>query len=165
MTHTVHSVPASVWRNPIHFTAFGFGSGALPWMPGTWGTLVGALFYLGWQNMDLVWYLLMLVLTFFFGVWLCGKTEREVGVPDHSGIVWDEMVGLWVTMTYAPYGLFWLLLGVILFRLFDIWKPGPIRWLQTHCKGGWGVMLDDVGAGVAAFIVLQAIAWTVYSYN
>jgi len=158
-------VPDSVWKNPIHFTAFGFGSGALPWMPGTWGTLVGALFYIGLQQLDLVWYAAILTIAFFFGVWLCGKTEREVGVPDHSGIVWDEMVGLWVTMIYAPIGWFWLLLGILLFRLFDIWKPWPIRWIQRHCPGGWGVMLDDVAAGVVALILMQIIATILFDVN
>ncbi len=158
-------VPATIWKNPLQFIAFGFGSGALPWMPGTWGTLVGALFYLGLQQLSLVWYAVVLVVAFFFGVWLCGKVEREVGVVDHSGIVWDEIVGLWVTMIYAPIGWFWLILGIILFRLFDIWKPFPIRWLQQHCKGGWGVMLDDVAAGVIALILVQIIAYILLDMN
>ncbi|MBX9755593.1 MAG: phosphatidylglycerophosphatase A [Pseudomonadaceae bacterium] len=149
--------PPSVWRNPWHFLAFGFGSGTLAKAPGTWGTLVGLAFVPLWHLLPDWGYCLMLVLTTLFGVWLCGKVARDLGVHDHGGIVWDEMVGIWITLWLAPTGWQWLLLGFALFRLFDIVKPWPIRWIDRQVHGGLGIMLDDVLAGVFAWLALQAV--------
>ena len=82
---------------------------------------------------------------------------RDLGVHDHGGIVWDEMVGIWITLWLAPAGWQWLLLGFGLFRLFDIVKPWPIRWIDRQVHGGLGIMLDDVLAGVFAWLALQAV--------
>lgn len=106
--------PASVWRNPVHFLAFGLGSGAAPQAPGTFGTAAGVLIYLLLPPMGPIGYLLFLTLTFVVGIWLCGRTAEDIGVHDHGGIVWDEFVGLWLTMFLAPPGLLWLLLGFLL---------------------------------------------------
>jgi phosphatidylglycerophosphatase A len=151
-------VPPSVWRNPWHFLAFGFGSGAMRKAPGTWGTLVGLLFVPLLQLMPHWGYGLVLVLGSLFGIWLCGKVARELGVHDHEGIVWDEFVGIWITLWLAPDGWVWLLLGFLLFRLFDILKPWPISWVDRQVHGGFGIMLDDILAGVAAWLALHAIA-------
>ena len=155
----MNKAPASVWRNPIHFLAFGLGSGASPWAPGTVGTLAAIIPWFWFAQLSLPYYLLMLLVTTLIGIWLCGRTSEDLGVHDHGGIVWDEFVGFWITMLAAPVGLVWLVLGFVLFRLFDILKPWPIRWLDKHVHGGLGIMLDDILAGVFAFISLQAIAW------
>lgn len=94
---------------------------------------------------------------FFLGVWLCDRTEKDIGTHDHSGIVWDEFVGYLVTMFYAPAGWLWIIIGFFLFRLFDIWKPYPIRQLERRYRNGFGNMIDDVVAGLYAGIVLQLL--------
>ncbi|MFW1676578.1 phosphatidylglycerophosphatase A [Pontibacter sp. JAM-7] len=154
--------PASVWRNPIHFLAFGCGSGAIPKAPGTFGTLAAILPYLWLQHLSLPWYLLMLLLTTLVGIWLCDRTAKDLGVHDHGGIVWDEFVGFWLTMTLAPAGWTWIVLGFVLFRIFDILKPWPIGWVDRKVSGGLGIMLDDLLAGVYAALVLQLL---VFSFN
>ena len=150
-------LPSGFLSNPAHFAAFGFGSGCAPKAPGTAGTAVAVLLYLPLQFLPLYAYLLMLLVTFILGVWLCDKASKSLGVHDHGGIVWDEFVGYWVTMILAPPGWQWIILGFILFRIFDIWKPQPIRYFDRHVHGGLGIMIDDVWAGVYALIVLQGI--------
>lgn len=150
--------PASVWRNPVHFLAFGLGSGAAPKAPGTSGSLAALIPYFWLQNLSLSAYLVFVLVAFIVGIYLCGKTAQDIGVHDHGGIVWDEFVGMWITMIAAPQGVLWLLLGFALFRLFDIWKPMPIAWLDSKVHGGLGIMLDDVLAGVYAAICLQILA-------
>ncbi len=151
-------VPASMWRNPVHFLAFGLGSGAAPYAPGTFGTLAAIPIYLVFIEF-LSWpiYAAITALMFIFGVWLCDRTERDIGVHDHSGIVWDEFVGYLVTMFAAPAGWQWVVIGFFLFRLFDVWKPYPIRQLERRHQNGFGNMFDDLLAGVYANIVLQLI--------
>ncbi len=152
------NTPPSVWRNPIHFLAFGLGSGAAAKAPGTFGTLAAVLIYLFLPDMSLVVYIGFLVLTFVVGVWLCGKTADDIGVHDHGGIVWDEFVGFWLTMLLAPPGWIWVLLGFVLFRFFDILKPWPIKWFDEKVGGGFGIMIDDVLAGLMALVCLQLLA-------
>lgn len=151
--------PPTVWRNPIHFCAFGFGSGTLPLMPGTWGTIAAIPLYLFIYDWPLWWYLLAVAVTFVFGCWICHIAARDSGVHDHSGIVWDEIVGYLITMIAAPHHWIWVVIGFFLFRLFDVWKLWPIRWLDKTVKGGLGIMLDDVLAGVYALAILQLIAF------
>jgi len=152
------ATPRSVWRNPIHFLAFGFGSGAAPRAPGTAGTLAAVVIYLILPQMALLVYSAFLLISFLLGVWLCGRTARDIGVHDHGGIVWDEFVGFWLTMLLAPPGLLWVVAGFVLFRFFDIVKPWPIRWLDRHMHGGLGIMIDDVLAGLFALACLQLLA-------
>jgi len=155
----MNKAPASIWRNPVHFLAFGLGSGASPWAPGTMGTLAAIIPYFWFAQLNLPLYLLMLLITTLIGIWLCDRTSRDLGVHDHGGIVWDEFVGFWITMLAAPAGLIWVVIGFVLFRLFDILKPWPIRWVDKHVHGGFGIMLDDILAGVLAFGCLQLLAW------
>jgi phosphatidylglycerophosphatase A len=150
--------PQSVWRNPVHFLAFGLGSGAAPRAPGTAGTLAAMVLYLLLPAMSPFAYAAFLLSGFLLGVWICGKTARDIGVHDHGGIVWDEFIGFWLTMFLAPPGLLWLLSGFVLFRVFDIVKPWPIRWFDRHVHGGFGIMIDDVLAGVMAWMCLQLMA-------
>jgi phosphatidylglycerophosphatase A len=153
-----NQVPASVWKNPVHFFAFGLGSGAAPVAPGTFGTLAAVLLYLPLQLLSPLSYLLVVILAFIVGVWLCAVTSEDLGVHDHSGIVWDEFVGYWITMLAAPAGWVWIVAGFILFRFFDILKPWPVSWADNHIHGGLGIMLDDVIAGVYSLVSLQLLA-------
>ncbi|MEJ6596827.1 MAG: phosphatidylglycerophosphatase A [Gammaproteobacteria bacterium] len=147
------------WFNPIHLLAFGFGSGAAPKAPGTWGTLAAVLIYWPLSQLSPEHYLLMLLVTSVMGIYICGQTARDLGVHDHGSIVWDEFVGFWITMFAAPVGWVWVVVGFVLFRFFDIIKPWPISWIDKKITGGFGIMLDDVIAGVMAAVVLQGIAW------
>lgn len=152
-------IPArTVLRDPVHFLAFGFGSGLGPKAPGTWGSLAAIVPYLWFQTFPIPAYLAMLVISMAFGIWLCGESARRLGVHDHSGIVWDEFVGMWITLFLAPPGWLWIVVGFALFRLFDVLKPWPIRWLDRHISGGLGIMLDDLLAGVIAWLGVQALA-------
>jgi phosphatidylglycerophosphatase A len=152
------TTPASVWRNPIHFLAFGLGSGASPKAPGTLGTLAALVPYYFMQDLSQPIYVVVLVVSAILGIYLCGKTARDIGVHDHGGIVWDEFVGMWLTLFAAPQGWQWIAIGFVLFRVFDILKPMPIAWLDRRVHGGIGIMLDDIVAGTFAWLCLQGIA-------
>lgn len=147
----------------IHLLALGFGTGLARRMPGTVGSLVGIVFYLGLADLPLVWYIISTLVLFILGIWLCGRTARDFGVHDHQSIVWDEIVGYLVTMTAAPAGWGWIAVGFVLFRLFDIWKPWPIRVLDRRVGGGFGIMADDLLAGIYAAVLIQITSiflWT-----
>jgi len=158
----MNHAPASIWRNPIHFLAFGLGSGAAPKAPGTFGTLAAIPLWLLFAELSLPYYLALLVVTFIFGCWICGRTSSDLGVHDHGGIVWDEFVGLWITFVALPSGWGWVLLGFLLFRLFDIVKPWPIGWADKQVSGGLGIMLDDVLAGFMALACVQGLNYLLY---
>ena len=151
------TTPRSIWRDPVHFLAFGFGAGAVPKAPGTAGTVVAVVLYIPLAELPLPLYSLVLVTGFILGIWLCGRTAAEIGVHDHGGIVWDEFVGYWLTMFMAPAGWVWILAGFVFFRLFDILKPWPVKWVDSRVKGGLGIMLDDVIAGIIAALCIQAV--------
>ena len=147
----------TVLTSPIHFLAFGFGSGLAPFAPGTFGTLAAVPLYLLMTNFSLPIYLGITLTSLIIGFWLCGKSSEMLGVHDHSGIVWDEFAGFFITMIAAPQGWQWIVLGFALFRLFDIWKPWPIHIVDQKVEGGVGIMMDDVIAGVYSLVVLQLI--------
>lgn len=151
-------VPRSVWQNPWHFVAFGFGSGAMPYMPGTFGTLMAIPFYLLIQDLPFYLYTLIVVAATLFGIWLCDAASKDIGEHDHPGMVWDEIAGYGITMIGAPKGWFWIVAGFVLFRIFDIWKPGPIGVIDRKVAGGLGIMLDDIAAAICAGAVLQILA-------
>ncbi len=150
----------TVLSSPTHFLAFGFGSGLSPIAPGTVGTLMAVPLYLLMVRLPWAYYILLLLAAIAVGIWLCGESARLLGVHDHGGIVWDEFVGFWITMLFVPAEWLWILLGFTLFRLFDVWKPWPIRFIDQHVHGGLGIMLDDILAGIFAMIVLQFIVIT-----
>ena len=149
-----------VWQDPVYFIAFGFGSGLLPFAPGTWGTLAAIPLYLLMMSMHWSIYLGLTLLALILGVWVSEKVTQDIGLHDYKGIVWDEVVGYLFTMFLAPKGILWMALGFILFRIFDVWKPQPIRYLDQKIHGGLGIMLDDVGAAIPSWIILQAFAWS-----
>lgn len=144
-------------RHPVHFLSLGFGSGLFPVAPGTMGTLAAIPVYLLLAKLDLSAYLIITLLMFAVGIYLCGVTSRELGGNDHPAIVWDEIVGYVITMIAVPPKIGWLFLGFLLFRLFDILKPWPIRVLDRSLKGGIGIMLDDVLAGIFSALILQCL--------
>ena len=147
----------TLWRRPFQLIALGFGSGLAPLAPGTAGTLAALPVYLLLAQTPLWIYSVIIVLAFILGIYCCRVTADSLGVHDHPAIVWDEMVGYWLTMIAAPPGWQWLLIGFVLFRLFDIAKPWPIGWLDRHVDGGLGIMLDDILAAIYAFSCLQLI--------
>lgn len=151
-------IAKNVWKNPLYFIAFGFGSGLMPIAPGTFGTLAAIPIYLMMVGLSWPWYLCLTVIAFIMGVFVCDKVTSELGVQDYSGIVWDEVVGFLITMFMAPVGIVWVVLGFGLFRLFDIWKPQPIRWVDKHVQGGFGIMVDDVLAGILALAIMQILS-------
>lgn len=157
-TSKADSLPRPDLRHPVHLLAFGFGAGLAPKAPGTFGTLVAVAIYLLLVPLPLSSYLLLTAVVVLVGVWICDWSSRRLGVHDHPGIVWDEIAGYLVTMIAAPRGLVWVLVGFLLFRLFDILKPWPISWLDRRVGGGLGIMLDDVIAGLAALGCLQLAA-------
>jgi phosphatidylglycerophosphatase A len=141
-------------RKPTHLLAFGFGSGLLPKAPGTFGTLAAIPIYLLMQPLPLWLYLLLVTTGFLAGIWICDQVSKDLGVHDHSGIVWDEIIGYLLTMAFVPFSIWWVLIGFGLFRLFDILKPWPIGWLDKRVGGGLGIMLDDLVAGLFAGLVM-----------
>ncbi len=145
----------SLPRRLAHFIAQGFGAGRASVAPGTFGTLVGIPIYMVMSALGPWLYVIGVALMFGLGVWLAGVTGRDLGAHDHPSIVWDEVVGFLITMLLAPPGWLWIAAGFVLFRLFDIWKPYPIRLIDRRLANGLGCMLDDVLAGVYALAVLQ----------
>ncbi|MFB2651631.1 phosphatidylglycerophosphatase A family protein [Shewanella seohaensis] len=145
-------------KNPVHFLALGFGSGLAAKAPGTFGTLAAVPLYLLLAQLPLSWYLAVTLVCVLAGIYICDKAAKDMGVHDHGAIVWDEVAGLLITMIAAPAGVLWLVVGFVLFRLFDIIKPWPIRWLDAKVEGGFGIMIDDVLAGIFALIGVQALA-------
>lgn len=155
------SLSTKVWQNPYYFIAFGFGSGLSPVAPGTFGTLIAIPFYIFMSSYAWSIYIIFTLIAFILGVLVSDYVTRDLGEHDYKGIVWDEFVGYFVTMFFAPYGLIWIVWGFILFRIFDIWKPQPIRWVDQRVKGGLGIMLDDILAAIPAWGLLQLTAYMV----
>jgi phosphatidylglycerophosphatase A len=156
----------SAMRDPVHLVAFGFGSGLIPWAPGTWGTVIAIPITLFVMQFGFVAHLAFTVAAALVGVYVCGASARKLGVHDHPGIVWDEITGFAVTMlAVSPSagsslpGPYWVLAGFLLFRLLDIWKPWPIREADHSLSGGLGIMLDDVIAGIFAAAILLGIRY------
>lgn len=146
-----------ILKHPIHLVAFGFGAGLSPKAPGTFGTVVGVILYLILRYLPLPYYLLVTVILTLSAFWICDWSAKDIGVHDYPGIVLDEIVAfLWV-MIAVPLSWWTLLLGFLLFRLFDVWKPWPIRLLDQRIGGGVGIVVDDLLAAVYSWVCLQAI--------
>ena len=145
--------------HPAHFMSLGFGSGLAPKAPGTFGTLVGLP--LVWLISGLTFYaqIGIIVLLFFVGIYCCDKTGKALGVSDHGGIVWDEIVAIMLVLTITPMQWQWWIVAFLLFRLFDIWKPYPICYFDAKLKNGFGVMFDDLLAAIYAILVMKFILW------
>jgi len=145
-------------QNLYKMIATSLGVGYLPLAPGTWGAVVGilVLYLLHTFSILSTAVLLALIIVFFFlGTFVTDQLESEWG-KDPSKVVIDETIGVWINVLFLPFNWTIWLLGFVLFRIFDIWKPLGIRKLES-IKGGLGVMLDDVAAGIVGNIILQVI--------
>lgn len=146
---------AQIVKDPTLFLAFGFGSGLSKAMPGTMGTIAAIPVYLALLQTSNTIYLLATLIITGLGIWICDQAAKKLNVHDFGGIVWDEIAGFLITMLGISYSWQSLLAGFVLFRFFDIVKPWPIKWLDRYVVGGFGIMLDDVVAGLFAAIVLR----------
>lgn len=144
--------------HPAHFFALGCGSGLAPKAPGTFGTLFAwlsfALFSGYFSDFQL---LLLIALSYLWGIWFIDKTGLALGDPDHGSIVWDEIVPFWLVLLMTPGDWRWQLTAFALFRLFDIKKPQPARYFDEHVKNGFGVMADDLVAAGYTLLCLALI--------
>jgi phosphatidylglycerophosphatase A len=147
--------------NPILFLAFGFGSGLAKKAPGTCGTVAAIPMYYLFIQFNNIWiYSLWTIIVTVVGVWFCDVATKKLDEHDFGGIVWDEVAGYLITMWFVPYSWQAVVLGFVLFRVFDILKPQPIKWLDQHVHGGLGIMLDDVIAAIFAGVLLHlTIQW------
>jgi phosphatidylglycerophosphatase A len=147
-----------LWHAPARVVAFGFGSGLLRPAPGTWGTLAGwVLWVLIVGRLSDAAIAAVLVLAFAYGCWCCHRVGRELGEPDHSGMVWDEITAFWLVLWLTPGNWGAQLTAFILFRAFDIVKPAPIGFFDRHFKNGFGVMWDDIIAAAYALLVMAIL--------
>ena len=142
---------------PTHFFALGFGAGLAPVAPGTFGTLVAwPLFWLMQPRLAAPVFLAVIAILFGLGIWICGRTGRDLGVEDHRGIVWDEIVAFLFVLFFTPRTFLWQCAAFALFRFFDAVKPGPIRHIEARFRGGFGVMVDDLAAAFITVLCLTA---------
>lgn len=145
-----------VFARPDRLLAFGFGSGLFRPGSGTWGTVLAALLW--WPLQQTVPHGLLgflLLVGFVLGVWVCGRTAQALGVDDHVGMVWDEIIAFWLLMWAIPFSWVSFLVAFVLFRFFDVYKPFPISWFDRNFKGGFGVMIDDIMAAFYAWLVMM----------
>ena len=131
------------------------GSGLAPVAPGTFGTLVALPLYWFLAVLPLEIYVAVVLAASLLGIWICGRASRSLQAEDHPGVVWDEICGYLIAMCAVPRSWQWMLAGFVLFRAFDIVKPWPIRAADRHVGGGFGIMLDDIIAGLFTLIVLH----------
>ncbi|MGQ5523299.1 phosphatidylglycerophosphatase A family protein [Chitinimonas sp. PSY-7] len=144
-----------LFSHPAHFLSLGFGSGLAPKAPGTFGSLAAIPFYLLLAHwLSPVEIALLAIPLFVLGIGVCDKTGKALGVSDHGSIVWDEIVAMLPLLALVPQNWLGYTLAFAIFRLFDIWKPWPIRWFDARVKGGLGVMLDDALAAIPAAALL-----------
>ncbi len=137
--------------------ATGFYVGMIPRAPGTWGSLAAFLPWLFLKDLSLPSYLAVLVFVFVLGFFVSGSAEKILDRPDAGPIVIDEFLGMFITLTLAPPHPGAWILGFILFRIFDIFKPFPVSWFDRQIHGGIGIMMDDVVAGLYALCSLQLL--------
>jgi phosphatidylglycerophosphatase A len=154
-------------RHPAGWIACGFGSGLSPVAPGTAGSLLALLPWLGLRELPAPYFGAVVLAAFALGVWACDWAVRALKVADPSAVVWDEFVGQWIALAPLvlwPRGWPWIAAGFVLFRIFDIAKPWPVSWADRKIGGGLGVMLDDVIAGIYAALVLVALQQIVHAF-
>jgi phosphatidylglycerophosphatase A len=157
MTKDVSRIGFEALRSPVHLVALGFGTGLSPVAPGTFGTLLALvpawfMSYLSWS-----WQLGIAVTVCAAGVWICGESARRLGVHDHPAIVFDEIAAMLLLVPLIPSGPLWLGAAFVLFRIFDVVKPWPIRDVDHRMGGGLGIMLDDLMAAIFTALCLQVL--------
>jgi phosphatidylglycerophosphatase A len=146
-------------QHPAHLFGLGFGSGLAKKAPGTFGTLVGLPLFWLISIYTMPVQLIIISALFLVGIYFCDVTGKALGVSDHGGIVWDEIVAMMLVLVFTPNQWQWWLAAFLLFRLFDIWKPFPIRQCDAKLKNGFGVMFDDLLAAIYAIIALKVCLW------
>lgn len=146
-------IPEGVFEKPLYFIAFGFGVGIIPFAPGTFGTLFAAFLYSLLPILSFSSHLIITVFITIISIFICDKVSREIELHDHPGMCLDEFPGFFVSMLFAPAGWVGLISAIILFRIFDIIKPWPINWIDKNVHGGFGMVLDDVLAGVYVSVI------------
>jgi len=147
----------AVWKDPVHWLAYGFGTGLSPFAPGTFGSLVGVALFWFMASMPAIPYAIVVAVMFVAGIFICGQTAHDVGAVDPGFIVYDEVVGFLVAMYLLPTEWRWVVGGFVVYRVFDIWKPFPIHWVEDKLGLGSGIMTDDVISGIYTFIVLHVV--------
>ncbi len=147
----------ALWKYPVHFLACGFGTGLIPFLPGTFGSLCGVLFYWFMAPLRPAVYLGIVVPLAVAGIFICELTAQDYGAIDPGFIVWDEIVGFLVAMYLVQRNWRWALAGFLVFRAFDVWKPYPIHLFEEGPHLGLSIMADDIGAGVYTAIILHLL--------
>ena len=154
----VDTVAKSLISHPLRLVAVGFGSGLVPRVPGTAGTLAAVPIFVLIGEMPTWAYVTVVLIAVALGIWACQHTTEFLQVHDHPVVVCDEIVGFLIGMTGSPVDVSWIVAGFVVFRFFDIVKPWPINWMDRRVPGGLGVMVDDVVAGLYTALLLQALA-------
>ncbi|MCX8586182.1 MULTISPECIES: phosphatidylglycerophosphatase A [unclassified Gilliamella] len=148
--------------NPIHFLAVGLGSGLSPIMPGTMGSLMAIPLWLLFLGLQPTLYWVFILVTFVFGCYICQKTSDDTHTHDSGHIVWDEFVGMWITLYFIPqFSILWVTIAFVAFRLFDMAKPWPIRWFDKRVPGGFGIMVDDVIAAIFSSLSVYVLTFII----
>lgn len=159
-------LPRGFLKNPIHLIAIGFGSGLSPIMPGTCGTLVAIPIYLLLKHLYscVLFYQIAVIILILISFWICGKTAKDLGEQDPSCIVFDEIVGFLFTMFLIPENILGITIGFIFFRIFDMWKPWPISWVNKNVHGGFGIVIDDIMAAALVIIIFQIFFFLFFNF-
>ncbi|WP_296403386.1 phosphatidylglycerophosphatase A [Psychrobacter sp.] len=170
-------IGASLLDKVVYWLGIGLGSGLPKRAPGTWGTLGGLIIAIPLLQLDFLAFFMITMLASIIGIWICDRTSILMQVHDDPHIVWDEWAGMWISLlplsfilTYVPQyltlGYYWLaiILSFILFRFFDIAKPNPIRWADSKVRGGLGIMLDDILAGIMSMVAWVMIVASILSF-
>ena len=148
--------------NPIHLLAVGLGSGMSPMMPGTMGSAMAIPLWLLFDGLQPFLYWVLIVVAFIFGCFLCQKTSDDTHTHDSGHIVWDEFVGMWITLFFIPQiSVLWVAIAFVAFRVFDMAKPWPIRWFDKRVPGGFGIMVDDVIAAIFSSLTVYALTFII----
>ncbi|MFZ2724735.1 MAG: phosphatidylglycerophosphatase A [Methylococcaceae bacterium] len=143
-----------ILTDPVLFLAFGFGSGLSKKAPGTCGTLAALPVYYLLAQTNFIIYSLATIISMIAGIYICDSAAKKLNEHDYGGIVWDEIAGYLITLWFVPFSWQAMAIGFVLFRIFDIVKPQPIKWIDAKVHGGFGIMLDDIIAAVFAGILL-----------
>ncbi len=143
-----------VLTDPVHFLAFGLGTGLMPVAPGTWASLFTAIVFWFLPEIPMTVYLGAVGVLFLLGVWICGVSSRRLKVHDFQGITFDEVVGMLATLSVVDHDPIWIIVAFFFFRVADVWKPWPIRDVDHSLAGGLGIMLDDLLAAVYAALAI-----------
>ena len=145
-------------HSPSALIATWFGIGYLPFAPGTWGSVTAlAIAWIVSSLFGITSNLILISIIFFAGIWASGEFQKYTGVEDPSSVVVDEVVGQWLTVVFFPSQFIYYIIGFFLFRVFDIWKPWPVNWVDQKMKGGVGIMMDDIFAAAYSIGVLFII--------